>query len=69
MAALHLLRRLALRDVHLLSELEDGYPYAAVGVDRIRYRPSSVVHLHLQKAESVTNFVIEKGFLPSLKNY
>jgi hypothetical protein len=35
MATLHLLRRLALREVHLLSELEEGYQYEVVGVDRI----------------------------------
>ena len=35
MAAMNLLRRLALREVYLLSEREEGYPYAVVGADRI----------------------------------
>ena len=60
MAALHLLRKLALREVHLLSELEDGYPYEVVAVDRLTIGPHRWCILHLQKDESDTKFVIEK---------
>ena len=35
MASLHVLRRLALREVHLLNELEEGYPYAVLAVYRL----------------------------------
>jgi hypothetical protein len=48
MAALHLLRRLALREVHLLSELEDGYAYAVVAVDRLTTGRHRWCILHLQ---------------------
>jgi len=68
MAALHLLRTLAAREVHLLSELEEGYPYAVVAVDRITVGRHRWCILQLQKEESV-NLVIEKDFLPSLKNH
>jgi len=60
MAALHLLRRLAVRYVHLLSELEEGYPYAVVAVDRITVGRHRWCILHLQKEESVTKVLIEK---------
>ena len=60
MAALHLLRKLALREVHLLSELEEGYPYAVVAMDRLTIRRHRWCILHLQKDESVMKVVIEK---------
>ena len=60
MAALHLFRRLAVREVHLLSELEEGYPYAVVAVDRLIVGLHRCCILYLQKDESVTKFVIEK---------
>jgi len=69
MAALHLLRRLALREVHLLSELEEGYPYAVVAVDRLTVGRHRWCILHLQMDESVTKVVVEKDVLPSRKNY
>jgi hypothetical protein len=61
MAALHLLRRLVLRDGHFLSELEEGYPYAVVAVDSLTVGRHRWCILHLQKDESVTNIVIDKG--------
>jgi len=60
MAALHLFRRLAVREVQLLSALEEGYPYAVVAVDRITVGRNRWCILHLQKEESITKFVIEK---------
>ena len=62
MAALHLLRRLAVRDVHLLSALEEGYPYAVVALDRLTVGRHRWCILHFQKDESVTKVVIEKDF-------
>ena len=61
MAVLHLLRRLAVCEVHLLSELEEGYPYAVVAVDRITFGRHRLFILHLQKEEFVTKVVIEKN--------
>ena len=69
MAALYLLRRLALRDVHLLSALEEGYPYTVVAVDRLTVGRHRWCILHLQKYESVTKVLIEKDVLPSVKKY
>ena len=60
MAALHLLQRLAVREVHLLSELEEDYPYAVVEVDRLTVGRHRWCMLHLQKDESVMKVVIEK---------
>ena len=54
MAPLHLHRRLALREVHVLSVLEEGYPYAVVAVDRITVGRHRWCILHIQKDESVT---------------
>ena len=64
MAALHLLKRLAVREVHLLSELEEGYPYVFVAVDRITVGRHRWCMLHLQKEISVMKFVIEKEVFP-----
>ena len=60
MAALQLLRRLAVREVRLLSELEEGYPYVVLAVDRITVGRHRWCILHLQKEESITKVVIEK---------
>ena len=60
MAALHLFRRLAVREVHLLSELDEGYPYTVVAVYRITVGRHRWCMLHLQTDESLTNIVIEK---------
>jgi hypothetical protein len=62
MAALHLLQRLAVREVHLLSELEEDYPYAVVEVDRLTVGRHRWCILHLQRGESVTKVVIENDF-------
>ena len=35
MAAVNMLRRVAVRDVRFLRELEEGYPYEVVGVDGV----------------------------------
>ena len=43
MAALNLSRRLAVREVHLLNELEEGYQYAVVAVDRISIGGASYI--------------------------
>ena len=58
MAALHLLRRLAVREVHLFSELEEGYLCAVVAVDRLTVGRHRWCILHLQKDESVSKVVI-----------
>ena len=60
MAALHLLRRLAVREVQLLSALEEVYSYAVVAVDRITVVRNCWCILHFQKEESITKVVIEK---------
>jgi len=60
MAALQLLQRLAVREVQLLSALEEGYPYAVVVVDRITVGRHRWCILYLQRDESVTKVVIEK---------
>ena len=62
MAPLYLLLRLALRELHLLSELEEGYPYAVVAVDSFTVGRHRWCILHLQKDESVTKVVIERRF-------
>ena len=62
MAALHLLRRLAVREVHLLIAREEVYPYAVLAVDRITFGRHCWCILHLQKEESVRKIVIEKPF-------
>ena len=59
MAALHLLRRLALRAVHSLSALEESYPYAVAAVDRLTVGRYRWCILHVHKDESVTKVVIE----------
>ena len=69
MAAMHLLRRLALREVHLLGSLKEGYSYAVIAVVRLTVGRHRWCNLHLQNDESVTKVVIEKTFLPSVKNY
>jgi hypothetical protein len=69
MAALHLLRRLAVREVRLLSELEEGYPYTVVAVDRLTIGRHRRCILHLQTRESVTKVVIKKTFLQNRKDY
>ena len=63
MDALQLLRRLAVHQAHLLSTLEEGYPYAIVAVDRITTGRHRWCILHLQKEESVTKVVLEKDVL------
>ena len=60
MVLLHLLRILTLREVHLLSDLEEDYPFAVVAVDRLTVGRNRWFILHLQNDESFTNFVIEK---------
>ena len=55
-----MLRRLALREDHLLSELEEGYLYAVVAVDRVPVGRYRWCILHLQMDESVMKIVIEK---------
>jgi len=61
MAVLHMLRRLAVREVQLLSALEEGYPYAVVAVDCITVGRHRWCILRIQKEESITKVVIEKG--------
>jgi len=60
MAALNLLRRLAVREVHLLNELEEGYPYAVVAVDRIIIGRHRWCILHIEMGGSDMKFLIEK---------
>ena len=69
MSALYLFQRLALREVQLLGELDEGYPCAVVAVDRLTVASNRRCILHHKKDESVTNVVIEKDFLPGRKNY
>jgi hypothetical protein len=54
MAALHLLRRLAVREVQLLIAREEGYPYAVVAVDCITVGRIRWCILNLQKEKSIT---------------
>ena len=61
MAALNMLRRLAVLEVHLLCELE-GYPYAVVAVDRISIGRHRWCIFHLQNDGSVTKVLIERLF-------
>ena len=49
MAALNLLRRLAVRDVHLFSELKEGYHYAVVAADCINIGRHPWCILHIEK--------------------
>jgi len=58
MAALNLFR--GSTGVHLLSELEEDYPYAVVAVDRISIGRHRWCILHLQKGGSDMNVLIEK---------
>jgi len=61
MSALDLLRSLALREVHLLSELKENNPYAAVAVDRISIGRHRWCILHFQKDGSDMKVPIEEG--------
>jgi len=61
MVALNLL--LVIRDFHLLCELEEGYPYMVVEVDRLSIGRHRLCILHLQEDRFVTNVLIEKDVL------
>jgi len=56
-----MLRSLAVREVHFLRELEEGYPYEVVGVDRITVGCHQWCVVHLLKDFSITKVVIEKS--------
>jgi len=60
MAALHILKGLAVREIHLIGELEERYPYVVIGVDRITVARRRWCILHLQKEENLLKVVIEK---------
>ena len=68
-AALNLWRRLVLREVHLLNELEEGYPHAVAAVDRICIGRQRWCILHIENDGSDMNFLIENALFQSLKNY
>ena len=69
MAALNLLRRLAVLEVHLLSEHEEGYPYAVVAFDRISIGRHRWCILHLETDGSAMKVLIKKRLIQRLKNY
>ena len=49
MDALNLLRILAVREVHLIKDLEERYPYAVVAVDRNSIGRHRWCILHLER--------------------
>ena len=55
-----MLRRLAVREVRFLPELEEGYPYEVVGVDRVTVGRHHWYVVHLVKDDAITKVVIEK---------
>jgi hypothetical protein len=59
MAALQLLRRLAVREVRLLSEFEEGYPYVVDAVHRITVGCHRWCILHIQREQSNMKVVVE----------
>jgi len=61
MSALHLLRRLAVREVRFLHELERGFPYAVVAVDRITVGRHHWSILHVQRDDSFMKVVLENN--------
>ena len=60
MAALNLLRSFAVLEVHLLSGVEESYPYRLVAVDRISTGRHQWCILHLEKDGSAMKVIIEK---------
>ena len=61
MAAVNMLRRLTVREVRFLQELEEGYHYEVVGVDRVTVDRHHWCVVHL-KGDAITKVVIEKMF-------
>ena len=61
MSALHLHRRLAVREVRFLHELEEGFPYAVVAVDRITVGRHHWSILHVKRDDSVMKVVLENN--------
>jgi hypothetical protein len=61
MSALHLLRRLAVREVRFLHELEEGFPYAIVAVYRITVGRHHWSILHVKRDDSVMKVVLENN--------
>ena len=47
MAPMALLRRLTVHEICLLQELQENYPYAVLGVDRITVGPHRWCILHV----------------------
>ena len=61
MSALHLLRRLAVLEGRFLHELEEGFPYAVVAVDRITVGRHHWSILHVKREDSVMKVVLENN--------
>jgi hypothetical protein len=59
MAAVNMLKRLAVRDVRFLRELEEGYPYEILGVDRVTVVRHYCCVFHVLKDDAITKVVIE----------
>jgi hypothetical protein len=59
MAAMALLRRLAVREVCLLQELQENYPYAVLGVNRITVDPHRWCILHVEKDNEFTKVLVQ----------
>ena len=59
MAAVYMLRRLAVREVRFFRELEEGYPYEVVGVDRVTVGRHHWCVVHLLKDDAITKVIIE----------
>ena len=57
-----MLKRLAVREVSFLRELEVGYPYEFLGVDRVTVGRHHWCVGHLLKDDLITKAVIEKVF-------
>jgi len=67
MAALQLLKRFAVREVRFLYELEEGYPYVVVAVDRITIGRHRWSILHTQRDESILKVIIENDVFTAME--
>ena len=67
MAAIALLRRLSVRDVFWLQELQENYPYAVIGVHRITVRPHRWCILHVKKGVFTKFLVHSEAFAEAVE--
>jgi len=59
MASMNMLKRLPVRDVRFIRDLEEGYAYEVVGVDRVTVGRHHWCVVHLLKDDAITKVVIE----------